>query len=111
MSQSDIEWHFIGPIQTNKTRPIAERFQWVHSVDRFKDGKEDVFDLYDTVISLSPGREADCVPRALYQMNIGSVMIGFQFLWNLVRRLPEERRDAFRSVFCERGQLLLPFFI
>ncbi len=31
-----IEWHFIGPIQSNKTRIIAERFSWVHSVDRFK---------------------------------------------------------------------------
>jgi hypothetical protein len=31
-----IEWHFIGPIQSNKTRLIAERFQWVHSVDRLK---------------------------------------------------------------------------
>lgn len=32
----DLEWHFIGPIQSNKTRPIAEHFQWVHSVDRYK---------------------------------------------------------------------------
>ncbi len=31
-----IVWHFIGPIQSNKTRPIAERFAWVHSVDRPK---------------------------------------------------------------------------
>lgn len=31
-----LEWHFIGPIQANKTRPIAERFAWVHSVDRLK---------------------------------------------------------------------------
>lgn len=31
-----LEWHFIGPIQSNKTRPIAERFDWVHSVDREK---------------------------------------------------------------------------
>ena len=31
-----IEWHFIGPIQSNKTREIAEHFQWVHSVDRLK---------------------------------------------------------------------------
>lgn len=31
-----IEWHFIGPIQSNKTRPIAERFAWVHSIDREK---------------------------------------------------------------------------
>lgn len=31
-----LEWHFIGPIQSNKTRPIAERFDWVQSVDRAK---------------------------------------------------------------------------
>jgi len=31
-----ITWHFIGPIQSNKTRPIAELFDWVHSVDRLK---------------------------------------------------------------------------
>ncbi len=29
-------WHFIGPVQSNKTRPIAEHFDWVHSVDRVK---------------------------------------------------------------------------
>jgi pyridoxal phosphate enzyme (YggS family) len=34
--QADIQWHFIGQIQSNKTRPIAEHFQWVHSVDRAK---------------------------------------------------------------------------
>ncbi len=32
----DIEWHFIGPIQSNKTRPIAEHFSWVHSIERLK---------------------------------------------------------------------------
>lgn len=31
-----LEWHFIGPIQSNKTRPIAEHFDWVHSIDREK---------------------------------------------------------------------------
>jgi PLP dependent protein len=31
-----IEWHYIGPIQSNKTRAIAENFIWVHSVDRLK---------------------------------------------------------------------------
>lgn len=34
--QLQLEWHFIGPIQSNKTRPIAEHFSWVHSVDREK---------------------------------------------------------------------------
>jgi hypothetical protein len=32
----DIDWHFIGALQTNKTRPVAERFRWVHTVDRAK---------------------------------------------------------------------------
>lgn len=31
-----IEWHFIGPIQSNKTQAIAQHFDWVHSVDRLK---------------------------------------------------------------------------
>ena len=31
-----IEWHFIGPVQSNKTKAIAENFAWVHSVDRLK---------------------------------------------------------------------------
>ena len=31
-----LEWHFIGPIQSNKTRPIAEHFAWAHAVDREK---------------------------------------------------------------------------
>lgn len=33
---SDLEWHFIGPVQSNKTRLIAAAFAWVHSVDRLK---------------------------------------------------------------------------
>ncbi len=31
-----LTWHFVGPIQSNKARPIAEHFAWVHSVDRSK---------------------------------------------------------------------------
>ncbi len=33
---NDICWHFIGPIQSNKTRAISENFSWVHTVDRLK---------------------------------------------------------------------------
>ena len=36
LSDLPLIWHFIGPIQSNKTRPIAEHFDWVHSVDRLK---------------------------------------------------------------------------
>lgn len=36
LSDLAIEWHFIGPIQSNKTQPIAQHFSWVHGVDRLK---------------------------------------------------------------------------
>ena len=36
LSDLTIEWHFIGPIQSNKTQAIAQHFAWVHSVDRLK---------------------------------------------------------------------------
>lgn len=34
--REQIEWHLIGPLQSNKTRVVAEHFDWVHSVDRLK---------------------------------------------------------------------------
>ena len=34
--RAQIEWHLIGPLQSNKTRPVAAAFDWVHSVDRLK---------------------------------------------------------------------------
>lgn len=36
LSDLALDWHFIGPIQSNKTRSIAEHFSWVHSLDRLK---------------------------------------------------------------------------
>jgi PLP dependent protein len=36
LSDLPIDWHYIGPLQSNKTRPVAERFAWVHGVDRLK---------------------------------------------------------------------------
>jgi len=36
LADLSIEWHFIGPIQSNKTRAIAEHFDWAHGVDRLK---------------------------------------------------------------------------
>ena len=36
LAGESLRWHFIGPIQSNKTRDIAAHFDWVHSVDRFK---------------------------------------------------------------------------
>ena len=35
-ARADLRWHFIGRLQSNKTRLVAEHFQWVHSIDRYK---------------------------------------------------------------------------
>ena len=34
--RGQIKWHLIGPLQSNKSRPVAEQFDWVHTVDRLK---------------------------------------------------------------------------
>ncbi|MCH8532157.1 MAG: YggS family pyridoxal phosphate-dependent enzyme [Saccharospirillum sp.] len=53
-------WHFIGPIQSNKTRQIAEHFDWVHSVDRLKIARR-----------LSEQRPEEMAPlKVLVQVNI-----------------------------------------
>lgn len=36
LSGEPLEWHFIGPLQSNKTKAVAEHFDWVHSLDRWK---------------------------------------------------------------------------
>ncbi len=36
LQRQDLIWHFIGPLQSNKTRVVAARFHWVHSIDRAK---------------------------------------------------------------------------
>ncbi len=36
MPDNQAVWHFIGPLQSNKTRPVAEYFDWVHAIDRLK---------------------------------------------------------------------------
>ena len=36
LHQHDLEWHFIGPVQSNKSRLLAENFDWLHSLDRIK---------------------------------------------------------------------------
>ena len=39
LSDLDIVWHFIGAVQSNKTRPLAQSFDWVHCIDRLKIAK------------------------------------------------------------------------
>ena len=60
LADLNIEWHFIGPIQSNKTQPIAQHFSWVHGVDRLKIAQR-----------LSDARPADLPPLQIcLQVNI-----------------------------------------
>ena len=36
MPNNDLKWHFIGPLQSNKSKLVAEHFDWMHTIDRFK---------------------------------------------------------------------------
>ncbi len=57
----NLVWHFIGPIQSNKTRQIAEHFDWVHGIDRLKIAER-----------LSAARPAELAPlQVCIQINIG----------------------------------------
>jgi pyridoxal phosphate enzyme (YggS family) len=83
--RSRLEWHFIGPIQSNKTRPIAEHFDWVQSVDRLKVAQR-----------LSEQRPAGLAPlNVLLQVNIsgeasksGATPVEVDALAREVDRLP-----------------------
>ena len=60
LADLSIEWHFIGPIQSNKTQPIAQHFSWVHGVDRLKIAQR-----------LNEARSADLPPLQIcLQVNI-----------------------------------------
>lgn len=64
LADLDLEWHFIGPIQSNKTRPIAEQFRWVHGIDRLKiaqrlsDARPDTLPPLDVCIEVNIDGEA-----------------------------------------------------
>ena len=57
-----LEWHFIGPLQSNKTRPVANAFDWVHSIDRLKIAER-----------LADQRAADLAPlKVCIQVNVSA---------------------------------------
>lgn len=92
----DIEWHFIGPVQSNKTRPLAEHFQWVETLDRDKIARR-----------LSEQRPAGLPPlNVLVQVNIsaeeqkaGVLPAEVHALCTLISELPN---------LCLRGLMCIP---
>lgn len=92
----DIEWHFIGPLQSNKTRPVAEHFQWVETVDREKIARR-----------LSEQRPADMKAlNVLVQVNISAEE-------QKAGVLPDEARALCQLIselpnLCLRGLMCIP---
>ena len=89
-------WHFIGPIQSNKTASIAEKFDWVHSIERFKIAKR-----------LSDQRHPKLGQlKVLLQINIDreKTKSGF-FLEDIVEIVPEIKKLANISL---RGFMCIP---
>jgi len=90
-----LEWHFIGPIQSNKTRIIAEHFQWVHSVERER-----------IAVRLNDARPADLPPlEVCIQVNIsgehsksGVAPGGEVALAEAVSRLPRLRLRGLMAI-------------
>jgi len=76
----DAQWHFIGPIQSNKTKPIAEHFDWVESVDRLKIAQR-----------LSAQRPSERAPlNILLQINISEEASKSGFLPNELMAVAQE---------------------
>ena len=61
--EKNLVWHFIGPIQSNKTASIAEKFDWVHSIERYKiakrlsDQRPSKFDQLNVLLQVNIDRE------------------------------------------------------
>lgn len=75
--RGQLEWHFIGPLQSNKTRSVAEHFDWVQTVDRLKivrrlnDQRPDNLDPLQVCIQVNISREpqkAGVMPEALGEL-------------------------------------------
>lgn len=96
LAHLSIEWHCIGPLQSNKTRQVAQHFSWVHSVDRLKIAQR-----------LSEQRPANLPPlQVLIQVNVDDGP-------NKSGVAPQDALDLARAVallprLCLRGVMAIP---
>lgn len=94
----DIEWHFIGPLQSNKSRLVAEHFDWIHTVDRAKIAKR-----------LSEQRPDHLAPlNLLIQVNVSNdpAKSGIQpeDVANLANAINDLSRVTLRGLMCIPAQ-------
>jgi len=112
LSKLDLEWHFIGTVQSNKTRAIAENFQWVQSVDRGKiltrlsAHRPEHLDPLNVCLQVNIDQEpqkAGASPEEIMQLAAlfeGLINVRLRGLMAIPRMtdVPEEQHASFRKV-------------
>jgi pyridoxal phosphate enzyme (YggS family) len=109
---SGLIWHFIGPIQSNKTSAIADNFDWVHSVDRIKvatrlsDQRNPALGSLNVLIQVNVDREE--TKSGVDIENIGEIVSEIESLPNLSLRgfMTIPRPENSQNSFAEMKQLI-----
>ena len=112
LSGLDLQWHFIGAIQSNKTRAIAENFQWVQSVDRQKilkrlsEQRPDHMEPLNVCLQVNIDREpqkAGASPKEILQLaqlcdGLNNIKLRGLMAIPRLTNDPMEQHDSFRRV-------------
>ena len=109
---SGLIWHFIGPIQSNKTSAIADNFDWVHSVDRIKvatrlsDQRNPALGSLNILIQVNVDREE--TKSGVNIENVGDIVSEIESLPNLSLRgfMTIPRPENSQNSFAEMKQLI-----
>ena len=109
---SGLIWHFIGPIQSNKTSAIADNFDWVHSVDRIKvatrlsDQRNPTLGFLNILIQVNVDREE--TKSGVDIENVGEIVSEIESLPNLSLRgfMTIPRPENSQNSFAEMKQLI-----
>ena len=109
---SGLIWHFIGPIQSNKTSAIADNFDWVHSVDRIKvatrlsDQRNPALGSLNILIQVNVDREE--TKSGVDIENVGEIVSEIESLPNLSLRgfMTIPRPENSQNSFAEMKQLI-----
>jgi pyridoxal phosphate enzyme (YggS family) len=109
---SGLIWHFIGPIQSNKTSAIADNFDWVHSVDRIKvatrlsDQRNPALGSLNILIQVNVDREE--TKSGVDIENVGEIVSEIESLPNLYLRgfMTIPRPENSQNSFAEMKQLI-----
>ena len=110
--ESGLIWHFIGPIQSNKTSAIADNFDWVHSVDRIKvatrlsDQRNPALGSLNILIQVNVDREE--TKSGVDIENVGEIVSEIESLPNLSLRgfMTIPRPENSQNSFAEMKQLI-----